>query len=85
MNTSATSIISRLRRQIALFFFPMELSRGPEVTAILWAILALCLVTLVYLLVTPEDKQQEAKEAADAHTAEILQRPQPTKQTKKKD
>ena len=46
-----------------------ELTRGPEVSALLWTCLILCLILIVYKLIVPEDEQQKAKEAADRFTA----------------
>ena len=47
----------------------MELTRSPEVSAVLWTILILCVLTIGYLILVPEAEQQKAKAAADAFTA----------------
>ena len=48
--------------------------RSPEVSAILWAILILCVMTVGYLVMAPEEKQKELKESCDLFTNESLGR-----------
>ena len=50
--------------------FSME--RGPELSAVLWTVLILCIILIVYLSFVPEDRQQKDKEAADAFTATVI-------------
>ncbi len=50
----------------------MELTRGPEVSAVLWTVLILCIILIIYLTFVPEDKQKRDKEAADAFTATAI-------------
>ena len=55
------------------------MERGTEVTAILWAVLILCLAMLGYLLLVPEEEQKKAKAAADDYNAEVTGRKQENK------
>ena len=50
--------------------FSME--RGPELSAVLWTVLILCIVLIFYLSFVPEDRQQKDKDAADAFTATVI-------------
>ena len=50
--------------------FSME--RGPELSAVLWTVLILCIVLILYLSFVPEDRQQKDKDAADAFTATVI-------------
>ena len=49
-----------------------SMERGPELSAILWTVLILCIILIVYLSFVPEDRQQKDKEAADAFTATVI-------------
>ena len=42
-----------------------EHGRSMEASAVLWAILILCLMTLAYLVCVPEEKQRELKKSCD--------------------
>ena len=48
------------------------MERGPELSAVLWTVLILCIILIVYLSFVPEDRQQKDKEAADAFTATVI-------------
>ena len=49
-----------------------EHGRSMEASAVLWAILILCLMTLAYLVFVPEEKQRELKKSCDEYSAEVL-------------
>jgi hypothetical protein len=49
-----------------------SMERGPELSAVLWTVLILCIFLIVYLSFVPEDRQQKDKEAADAFTATVI-------------
>jgi ABC-type transport system involved in cytochrome c biogenesis permease subunit len=50
----------------------VSMERGPELSAVLWTVLILCIILIVYLSFVPEDRQQKDKEAADAFTATVI-------------
>ena len=52
--------------------FGVSMERGPELSAVLWTVLILCIILIVYLSFVPEDRQQKDKEAADAFTATVI-------------
>ena len=49
-----------------------SMERGPELSAVLWTVLILCIILIVYLSFVPEDRQRKDKEAADAFTATVI-------------
>ena len=49
-----------------------ENGRSMEVSAVLWAILILCLMTLAYLVFVPDERQKKLKENCDKYSAEVL-------------
>ena len=68
----ALLIVLRRRVRLHLTNESFSMERGPELSAVLWTVLILCIVLIFYLSFVPEDRQQKDKDAADAFTATVI-------------